>query len=164
MYSTLYCPSAAVGLSVIPTVSLANLTGGCFAWGKPTDPHVRALLFQNYEGSVPTLKAGFLLPEEISQSEILISNLPRSMSFRSVGSRDSVGLILYREIFRRGITVVSGHTSKIVALVWPEVRQHSSMISCLYPCCIFFYFLSWLALHILFLLLSPRFSISMCRY
>lgn len=101
------------------TSQVAALQGG-----NQLIPKCVALLFQNYEGSVPTLKAGFLLPEEIRQSEILISNLPQPMSFRSVGSRDSVGLILYREVFRRRITVVSGHTSKIVTLVRPEVHTH----------------------------------------
>ena len=86
---------------------LTGASGSVLCLGKPTDPYVRALLFQNYEGKlVPdkgmkipahirkndraTFKAGFLLPEEIRQSEIVTANAPQPMPFRSVGSRGSL--------------------------------------------------------------------------
>lgn len=61
-----------------------DASGSVLCLGRPGDSQARAVLFQNFEGQVvksedargpdgATLKGGFLLSEEIRQSEILMS-------------------------------------------------------------------------------------------
>lgn len=103
---TAYCQNVSLlWRTNFDTESAVSFSGSVLCCGQPSHATAKAVLFQNFEAPMTevmitqdhdpelrgdsrlTFKGGFLLPEEIRRSDIIMNSRPGAEVFKSLGSR-----------------------------------------------------------------------------